>query len=145
MCFGIVVIPLEKFFIMETKLQPDWENIVYNMIEDHKGDDGFPLPEDYGTTEADVKDYIYDKQRILDRMEERSKNLLVPGILLVMPVIILSGFGDGLKILLSGVFAGVLLTMLYFVVAKAVDKRKLKNMRDETIEKYISKLMDAYA
>ena len=25
---------------METKLQSDWENIVYNIIEDHKGDDG---------------------------------------------------------------------------------------------------------
>lgn len=129
---------------METKMQSDWENVVYSIIEDHKNDDGFPHPEDYGTTESDVKDYIYDKQRILDRAEERGRNLLVPGILLVMPVIILSGFGDGLKILLSGVLAGVLLTMLYFAIAKATDKRKLKNMRDESIEEYINKLLATF-
>ncbi len=129
---------------METKMQSDWENVVYSIIENHKNDDGFPHPEDYGTTEADVKDYIYDKQRILDRAEERGRNLLVPGILLVMPVIILSGFGDGLKILLSGVLAGVLLTMLYFAIAKATDKRKLKNMRDESIEEYINKLLATF-
>ena len=130
---------------MGTKSQPDLENAVYNIIESHKGDDGFPSPQDYGTTETEVKDYIYDKQRILDRTEERSKNLLVPGILLVTPVIILSGFGDGLKILLTGVIAGVLLTVLYFTIAKAIDKRKLKNMRDEAIEKYIDKLMTTFS
>lgn len=130
---------------MPAKYLTDWEHSIKNKIERNKECPSFPHAEDYGITDKEAEDYIYDKQRILDRMEERSKNLLVPGILLVMPVIILSGFGDGLKILLSGVFAGVLLTMLYFVVVKAVDKKKLKNMRDETIEKYISKLMDAYA
>ena len=123
---------------METKMQSDWENVVYSIIEDHKNDDGFPHPEDYGTTEADVKDYIYDKQRILDRAEERQKKFVVPGIILVMPVIILSGFGNSTTILFIGVALGIVFTMLYFVIMNALDKSQLKKLHDEKIERYIN-------
>lgn len=120
----------------------DWEHSITDKMESCKEYDGFPRPEDFYTTEAEVKDYVYDKQRVLDRGDERSRNLVIPGIILVMPVIILSGFGDGVKILLFGVLIGVILTMLYFVVAKAVDKMKLKKMYDDNIERYVQAVLD---
>ena len=89
-----------------------------------------------------MKDYVYDKQRILDRGEERSRNLVIPGIILVMPVIILSGFGEGVKILLIGVLLGVIFTMLYFAIAKAIDKRRLNNMYDGDAERDIQAVSD---
>ena len=129
---------------MDINRPSDWGNIVIDIIDQNKSNTDFPNPEDFKTTEDEVKDYIYDKQRILDRSEERGKNLLVPGILLVMPAIILSGFGEGVKILFIGVLAGVLLTFFYFVIAKLIDKRQLAKMRNNDIEAYINKLTDIY-
>lgn len=129
---------------MDINRPSDWGNIVIDIIDQNKSNTDFPNPEDFKTTEDEVKDYIYDKQRILDRSEERGKNLLVPGILLVMPAIILSGFGEGVKILLIGVLAGVLLTFFYFIIAKLIDKRQLAKIRNNDIEAYINKLTDIY-
>lgn len=129
---------------MDINRPSDWGNIVIDIIDQNKSNTDFPNPEDFKTTEDEVKDYIYDKQRILDRSEERGKNLLVPGILLVMPAIILSGFGEGVKILFIGVLAGVLLTFFYFIIAKLIDKRQLAKMRNNDIEAYINKLTDIY-
>ena len=120
----------------------DWEHSITEKIDSYKACDDFPRPEDFGTTENEVKDYVYDKQRILDRGEERSRNLVIPGIILVMPVIILSGFGEGVKILLIGVLLGVIFTMLYFAIAKAIDKRRLNKMYDGDAERYIQAVSD---
>ena len=105
-----------------------------------KNIDGCPQPEDFGTTEADVKDYVYDKQRVLDREEERKTNLVVPGIILVMRVIIMSCFCEGTELLLGGVLAGVILMLAYFAIMKAIDKRKIAGMYDKDIENYIEAL-----
>ena len=127
---------------MEKMRYTDWEHSITEKIDSYKACDDFPRPEDFGTTENYVKDYVYDKQRILDRGEERSRNLVIPGIILVMPVIILSGFGEGVKILLIGVLLGVIFTMLYFAIAKAIDKRRLNKMYDGDAERYIQAVSD---
>lgn len=118
----------------------DWEHSVTDKMDSCKNIDGCPQPEDFGTTEADVKDYVYDKQRVLDREEERKTNLVVPGIILVMPVIIMSGFGEGTELLLGGVLAGFILMLAYFAIMKAIDKRKIAGMYDKDIENYIEAL-----
>lgn len=118
----------------------DWEHSVTDKMDSCKNIDGCPQPEDFGTTEADVKDYVYDKQRVLDREEERKTNLVMPGIILVMPVIIMSGFGEGTELLLGGVLAGVILMLAYFAIMKAIDKRKIAGMYDKDIENYIEAL-----
>lgn len=115
----------------------DFEHMVTGIMESYKDNPDFPRTEEYGTTDEEVRDYVYDKQRILDREEERSKNLVVPGIILVMPVIILSGFGNGVVLLLLGVFIGVVLMLAYFMLMNASDKRRLKKMYDSRIEEYI--------
>lgn len=119
----------------------DFEHKVTDIIERYKDNPGFPKVEDYGTTDDKVRDYVYDKQRILDRKEERSKNLVVPGIILVMPVIVLSGFGNSVVLLLAGVFVGVMLMLLYFILMHVIDKRLLNKMYDYGIEKYIKAII----
>ena len=116
----------------------DWEQTITDKIDRNRNAKGFPAAEDFGTTDDDVKDYIYDKQRILDREEERKKSLTIPGIILVMPVIIISGFGEGVNLLLLGVLLGVILMLLYFVLMKSLDKNKLKKIYDSDIEDYIA-------
>lgn len=125
---------------METRTIIDWEHSIKEKIENCNGKDGFPRAEDFGVTNSDVTDYIYDKQRILDREEDRRKHLVVPGILLVMPVIVLSGFGEGTVILLIGVLLGVVLMIAYFALMRISDKNKLKKMFNSAIEKYLAEV-----
>ena len=108
----------------------DWEQTITDKIDRNRNAKGFPVAEDFGTTDDDVKDYIYDKQRILDREEERKKSLTIPGIILVMPVIIISGFGEGVNLLLLGVVLGVILMLLYFVLMKSLDRNKDTSLSD---------------
>ena len=126
---------------MDKKSVADWEHTVIEKMERNKGVAGFPEPKDYNTTEAEVKDYTYDKQRILDRDEERKKNLVIPGILLVMPVIILSYFGDGTTLLLFGVAFGVVLALLYYAVMRLVDNIKIKRIYNADVEEYIEAVL----
>lgn len=127
---------------IEPRRVMDWEHAVNSKIEEGAGVPGFPDPEDYGLSDDEVRDYVYDKQRVLDRGEERRKSLVVPGIILVMPVIVMSAFGEGVALLLAGVVAGVVLMLAYFLLADAVDKAKLKRLRDDTMERYIQAVMD---
>ena len=127
---------------MNKSLIKDWEHTVTEKISSNKDTAGFPVPEDYNTTEDEVREYAYDKQRILDRDEERKKHLVIPGIILVMPVIILSYFGDGTAILLLGVGIGVVLALLYYAVMRLIDKLQLKRMYNADVEKYIEAVME---
>ena len=113
---------------IEPRRVMDWEHAVNSKIEEGAGVPGFPDPEDYGLSDDEVRDYVYDKQRVLDRGEERRKSLVVPGIILVMPVIILSGFGNSTTILFIGVALGIVFTMLYFIIMNAFDKSQLKKL-----------------
>ena len=123
---------------MPEKYLTDWEHSIKNKIERNKECPSFPHAEDYGITDKEAEDYIYDKQRILDRAEERQKKFVIPGIILVMPVIILSGFGNSTTILFIGVALGIVFTMLYFIIMNAFDKSQLKKLHDEKIERYIN-------
>ena len=127
---------------IEQRAVLDWEHAVSGKIERNKQKEGFPKAEGFGVTDAEVSDYIYDKQRILDRGEERRKNFIVSGILLVMPIIVLSAFGNGVSLLLAGVAAGIVLMVAYFIIMRAIDDGMLKKMADERIEKYIRAVMD---
>ena len=48
----------------------------------------------------------------------------------------------GVKILLMGGLLGVIYTMLYFAIEKAIDKRRLKKMYDGDAERYIQAVSD---
>ena len=60
---------------METRQIIDWEHAVKEKIESCKGKYGFPNAGDFGVTDKEVADYVYDKQRILDREDDRRKHL----------------------------------------------------------------------
>jgi len=127
---------------METKATIDWEHTLINKIENNNGKQGFPSVEDFGITIEDVKDYAYDKQRIFDREEERKKKLVVPGIILVMPPIVLSAFRNDTLTLLFGVVIGLLLVFIYNAIMKAIDNMDIRKMRRDEIEEYITAVMD---
>lgn len=127
---------------MEKRAVIDWEHTLINKIEENIGKTDFPEVEKFGITIDEVKDYAYDKQRILDREDERKKKLVIPGILLVLPPIILSAFRNDTLTLLLGVVIGLLLVFAYRAIMRIIDNAALKKLYCPEIEEYICAVMD---
>ena len=73
---------------------------------------------------------------------EHTLKLVVPGIILVMPPIILSAFRNDTLTLLFGVVLGLLLVFIYNAIMRAIDNMDIRKMRRDEIEEYITAVMD---
>lgn len=126
----------------ELIITSNWERRISNAIRNYKDSDGFPRLSSYGVEQAEFDDYVVEKQYLLDRLEQRKGSFVVPGALLIMPVVVISMFTDSVTGLVAGVFAGVVLATTYLFTMNAKDKKKLRKLYDERIERYIDAVLD---
>lgn len=119
----------------------DWENKLVDIIRKNKVYDDFPKFEDYHITAEDFYDYISEKQLILDRIDNRKHQFVVPGMLLILPIIILSVFYNNLYGLMGGVGIGLVLCGLYYLIANNIDNSKLKCLYNEAMEQYATAVL----
>lgn len=119
-----------------------WEHRISNAIRNYKDNDDFPQLNDYGIAREEFDDYLVEKQYILDRLENRKSSLVVPGALLVLPVIVISMFTDSVTGLFAGVGIGVAFAAGYVLTLNASDRKKLDKLYDERIEKYIEDVLN---
>lgn len=119
-----------------------WERRITNSLRTNKDNENFPQLADYGITRSDFDDYVVEKQYLLDRLENRKSSFVVPGAILILPVIIISIFTDSVLGLFSGMAAGIVLAGSYIITLNSVDKHNLHKMYDEKIEKYIEDILN---
>jgi len=120
----------------------NWERRISNAIRTYKDSDGFPQLSSYGVERTEFDDYVVEKQYLLDRLEQRKSSIVVPGALLIMPVVVISMFTDSVTGLFAGVVAGVVLAATYIFALNANDKKCLRKLYDERIEKYIEAVLE---
>lgn len=119
----------------------DFEHMVTEKIDKFAGFDGFPKMEDYGITKDDVDDYLFEKQAILDDEANLTKKYTICGTLIVLPVIAISAFSEGVKALLIGVGAGLLLCLLYVALKRLFDIAKLKKVALPGVEHFVRDIL----
>ncbi len=120
-----------------------WKHRIAGKIDLYGSVSGFPSIENFGINKEEFEDYIDDKQDILDRVEERKNNYLVKGGFLIVPILAVSVFlNNDVQSLLVGVLIGVVLLSLYLSVSYFMDKRRLKNIYNEKIERYIDAVLE---
>lgn len=119
-----------------------WERRITNSLRINKDNENFPQLSDYGIIRSDFDDYVVEKQYLLDRLENRKSSFVVPGAILILPVIIISIFTDSVLGLFSGVAAGIVLAGSYIIALNSIDKHNLHKMYDEKIEKYIEDILN---
>ncbi len=121
----------------------EWKHRKAGKIDLYGSVSGFPSIENFGINKEEFEDYIDDKQDILDRVEERKNNYLVKGGFLIVPILAVSVFlKNEVQSLLIGVLIGVVLLSLYLSVSYFMDKRRLKNIYNEKIERYIDAVLE---
>jgi len=125
----------------------DFQQCVNRKIQLNKTYSDFPKAEDYGITESELSDYLFDKQAILDSEGSPRSQYTVAGILIVLPVIIISAFSEkdlpwGRWSLFVGLGIGLALAGCVKYLVKLLIRIRLKRMANTKIDDYIHAVLN---
>ena len=125
----------------------DFQQHVNRKIQLNKTYSDFPKAEDYGITESELSDYLFDKQAILDSEGSPRSQYTVAGILIVLPVIIISAFSEkdlpwGRWSLFVGLGIGLALAGCVKYLIKLLIRIRLKRMINTKIDDYIHAVLN---
>lgn len=120
----------------------DFYTLISNKINRFHESEDFPQLEQFSITKEELNDYLLDKQAILDREGSKRSQYTIMGLLIALPLIVLSAFPQkslpwGDYIYLVGILAGLLLVGIVKFATKCLIRRQLKHISDERIEKYL--------
>ena len=125
----------------------DFQQRVNRKIQLNKTYSDFPKAEDYGITESELSDYLFDKQAILDSEGSPRSQYTVAGILIVLPVLIISAFSEkklpwGRWSLFVGLGIGLALAGCVKYLIKLLIRIRLKRMTNRKIDDYINAVLN---
>jgi len=125
----------------------DYEHKITNKILSNTENPQFPAFEDYHLTRERLDGYLFDKQAILDSEGSKKSQYTVMGILIVLPIIVLSAFPEsslpwGTWSLFVGIAIGVVLAIITKMLMKLVIKARLQRIRDDDVERYIEAVLN---
>lgn len=120
----------------------DFYTLISNKINRFHESKDFPQLEQFNITKEELNDYLLDKQAILDREGSKRSQYTIMGLLIALPLIVLSAFPQkslpwGDYTYLAGVLVGMLLVGLVKVVTKCLVNQQLRRIADVRIEKYL--------
>lgn len=124
----------------------DYEHKVTNKVSQDSDKEGFPRLADYGVTKGQFDDYLFDKQAALDSAGGKKAQYTVSGVLVVLPVIVLSAFPKGKMpfgdwAFFVAIIVGVILALVVRLLVKATINVKLKRLHNADIERYINDVL----
>lgn len=131
----------------EKEFFDDFEHKVKGKIGKYGDRPDFPRLEDYGIERMELEDYLFDKQAILDMGGSPRSKMTVGGIVTILPVIILSAFPDSAYIYgkmwttVLAIAIGLMLTLCFYAVLKAVIQMRLSKRKDSKLETYIKAVL----
>ena len=127
----------------------DFEHKVTNKIAMYGDQQDFPKLSDYGIDRAQLDDYLFDKQAILDMGGSERSQLTVGGIITVLPVLVLSAFPDNSPVYVHGkmwatvlaLLLGLLIALFVKALLKLVITYRLQANKNVKLESYIKAVL----
>ena len=122
----------------------DFQHTVENRIRNHKDEMGFPqMPA--GVNEELLSDYLFDYQAALDSEGTERSRYTVAGILLCLPILVLSAFPDtslpfkGGWNVLAAIVVGLVLFLIYRILMKAWVRSRIRRVNRDypTVKEYV--------
>ena len=125
------------------------ELAVRRAIAKYRNEPDFPKFEDYiiiktvgltKTFKGSIHDYFY-AQTPQGTMEDEKRKFTIYGVLLIVPVAVMSFFFRDVMELLYGLLIGGVLSALYYLYLRNREKRRWQRFEDAQIEKYIEEVL----
>ena len=126
----------------------DFQHVVENKIRNHKDEAGFPQ-HPVEVSEEVLSYYLFDYQAALDSEGTERSRYTVAGILLCLPILVMSGFPDdslpfkGVWNVLAAIAVGLVLFLIYRVIMKAVVRSRVRRANQDYPEAkaYVDKVI----
>ena len=132
----------------EKQFFDDFEHKVTGKIAKYEDRDNFPKLSDYGIERQDLDGYLFDKQAILDMEGSKRTQFTIAGIIMVLPLLVLSACPDSAYIwgkMPTTVAALALGLAFYLMIVKPIMKSiiyiRLQKMKDAKMEAYIKAVL----
>ncbi len=145
--------PTNPFHISENEtrvLLDDFQHQVERKIEHHGDEQGFPQMADYQVTQADLDNYLFDKQAILDSRGTEKGRYTMAAIIIIIPLVILAvmypvnemPWGQWSPILAIG--AGLLLWGVVVALQQALIRMRLTKLDQQQpdVAKYVEAVLN---
>lgn len=117
------------------------EKRLRQLIARNRTNPNFPKPEDFNTTEEDLDEYLYHLNPGKDQMQAQKKNLTIMGLLLIIPMGVLSIFMKQEMALIIGLIIGIALCAAYYFVSRTMEKNKLIRLEKSGVQAYIDAVL----
>ena len=119
----------------------DMEHRVRKVIAEHREEAGFPKLEDYGVSEEEFDDYLFDKQAVIDDIDSLKKKYTIYSIIFIIPFVVIAFYETTVRNTLIATGCGLLLCLAYYLLTLLVRKIRMNRMNNEAIERYITDVM----
>ena len=119
----------------------DMEHRVRKVIAEHREETGFPKLEDYGVSEEEFDDYLFDKQAVIDDIDSLKKKYTIYSIIFIIPFVVIAFYETTVRNTLIATGCGLLLCLAYYLLTLLVRKIRMSRMNNEAIERYITDVM----
>lgn len=119
----------------------DMEHRVRKVIAEHREEAGFPKLEDYGVSEEEFDDYLFDKQAVIDDIDSLKKKYTIYSIIFIIPFVVIAFYETTVRNTLMATGCGLLLCLAYYLLTLLVRKIRMSRMNNEAIERYITDVM----
>ncbi len=119
----------------------DMEHHVREAIAQYREAAGFPRLSDYGVSEEELDDYLFDKQAVIDNVDDLKKKYTTWSVIFLIPIVIMDFFEVNFKNLMIGIAGGCVLCCLYWVLMKTMKYFRMRRIHNEAIERYISDVL----
>ena len=121
----------------EKEFFDDFEHKVTDKIKKYGDRPNFPK----------LEDYLFDKQAIMDMGGTPRHKMTVGGIITLIPIIILSAMPDSAYVYgktwtsVLAIVIGLMLTLCFYAVLKAIIQMRLSKHKDSKFETYIKAVL----
>ena len=112
------------------------------LIARNRTNPDFPKPEDFNTTEEDLDEYLYRLNPNNDLMQTQKKHLTIMGLLLIIPMGVLSIFMKNELALIFGLIIGITLCAAYYFTSRSMEKNKLQRLEKSGVQAYIEAVLN---
>ncbi len=119
----------------------DMEHRVRKVIAEHREEAGFPKLEDYGVSEEEFDDYLFDKQAVIDDIDSLKKKYTIYSIIFIIPFVVIAFYETTVRNTLIATGSGLLLCLAYYLLTLLVRKIRMSRMNNSAIERYITDVM----
>lgn len=119
----------------------DMEHRVRKVIAEHREEAVFPKLEDYGVSEEEFDDYLFDKQAVIDDIDSLKKKYTIYSIIFIIPFVVIAFYETTVRNTLIATGCGLLLCLAYYLLTLLVRKIRMSRMNNEAIERYITDVM----